>query len=65
MFEIEKYYVWKDNDHADTDGFYDYDEAYECAMKVNADEIERTCWESEESYENGNPADYFEVVWRR
>ena len=65
MYEIEKYYVWKDDDHADADGFYDYDEAYKYAIRANADEIEKTCWKTEEDYENGNPADYFEVVWRR
>ena len=32
MYEIEKYYVWKDDDHADADGFYDYDEAYKYAL---------------------------------
>ena len=64
-YEVEKYYVWSGGDHADSDGFYDFEDAYNFAMEVGADEIEKTCWHSEESYNNYEPADYFEVVWRQ
>lgn len=62
---IEKYYVWKNGDHADADGFFNYEEALSYAMEINADEIEKTIWESEYAYENREPADRFEVVWRK
>lgn len=62
---MEKYYVWKDDEHADADGFWDYEDALEFAKEIDADEIEKTCWYSEEAYENGEPADEFVVVWKR
>ena len=65
MYEIEKYYVWKDNDHADADGFFDYDDAYEYAMEINADEIEVARWKDESAYEERQPADDFKTVWRK
>ena len=34
MYEIEKYYVWKNDIHIDTDGFYDYDEATETLLII-------------------------------
>ena len=62
---MEKYYVWKDNDHADADGFFDYEDALSFAMEINADEIEKTVWYSESDYEDRKPADEFVVMWRR
>lgn len=62
---IEKYYVWKDNDHADADGFFDYSDALEFAKEIDADEIEKTCWYDEEAYEDGKPADEFVTIWRK
>ena len=65
MYEIEKYYVWKDGDRADADGFFDYDEAYDWAMEIGADEIEKTMWYKESAYEGHYPADEFKTVWER
>lgn len=65
MYEIEKYYIWKDGDHADADGFWDYDEAYEYAMEIEADEIEVARWHKESAYEGHYPADDFKTVWKR
>lgn len=65
MYEIEKYYVWKNGNHADTDGFWNYDEAYEYAMEIEADEIELARWHEESAYEKYQPADDFKTVWRR
>ena len=62
---IEKYYVWKDGDHADADGFFDYDEAYDWAMEIQADEIELARWETEEAYESRYPATEFKTVWEK
>lgn len=64
-YEVEKYYVWKNNDHADTDGFWNYDEAYKYAKSIEADEIEKTCWKTDKAYENGEPADNFITVWKK
>ena len=65
MYEIEKYYVWKDGDHADADGFWDYDEAYEYAMEIEADKIEVAMWYKESAYEGHYPADNFKTLWKR
>lgn len=65
MYEIEKYYVWKNGDHADVDGFWDYDDAYEYAIEIGADEIELTRWYKESAYEGRCPADDFKTVWKR
>ena len=65
MYEIEKYYVWKDGNHADADGFWDYGEAYEYAMEIEADEIEVARWYKESAYEGCHPADDFKTVWKR
>ena len=65
MYEIEKYYVWKNGNHADTDGFWNYDEAYEYVMEIEADEIELARWHGESAYEKYCPADDFKTVWKR
>ena len=62
---IKKYYVWKDGDHADVDGFFDYNDAYEWCMEINGDEIELARWEDNEIYESGGPAIEFKTVWKR
>lgn len=59
-----KYYIWKNGDHADADGFFDFQDAFNYAMEIGADEIEETTWYSDEAYENGEPADKFKIVWR-
>lgn len=63
--EVVKYYVWKNNDHADDDGFFDFEDALELAREIDADEIEKTIWYSEDGYENREPADKFEIAWRK
>ena len=55
--DIHKYYVWKDGEHADSDGFFDYEDAIEYAKEIDADEIEKTTWYSQLSYQNREPAD--------
>lgn len=62
---IEKYYVWSCGNRVDNDGFFDFMDAYEFAMEVGADEIEKTIWESEDAYENYEPASCFEIAWER
>ena len=64
-YDITKYYVWKNNDHADADGFWDMEEAITFAKENDCDEVEMTCWENEDSYDNREPADYFKTVWRK
>lgn len=63
--EVVKYYVWKNNDHADDDGFFNFEYALKLAREIDADEIEKTIWYSEDSYENREPADKFEIAWRK
>ena len=62
--DVYKYYVWKDGNHVDADGFYNYVDAVEYAKEIDADEIEKTYWLSEEAYKNREPADEFEIVWK-
>ena len=33
--------------------------------EIDADEIEKTIWYSEDSYENREPADEFKIAWRK
>ena len=63
--EVVKYYVWKNNNHADDDGYWNFEDALEFAKEIDADEIEKTIWYSEESYDNREPADKFEIAWRK
>ena len=58
-----KYYVWKDNDRMMD--FFDYEDAFQYAMEYDCDEIEKTVWDSEEDYQNYEPATEFETVWRK
>lgn len=62
---ICKYYVWKNNDHADTDGFFNYEEAIKYATEIDADEIENYIWKDESAYQNGEPADEIISVWKK
>lgn len=62
---IEKYYVWKNNDRICHDGFFEYEDAFEYALKNKADEIEKAIWNNKEAYNNYEPADDFVVVWEK
>ena len=62
---VVKYYVYKNGEHADADGFFDLIDAKEHALEVGADEIEETIWEDSYDYQHNNFADRFRVVWRR
>lgn len=33
--------------------------------EIDADEIEKTIWYSDEAYEDGEPADEFKIAWRK
>ena len=65
MNGVCKYYVWKDGEHADCDGFFDYLDALDFATEIDADEIEKTIWNTELAYQSREPADDFEVVWKK
>jgi len=65
MDGVCKYYVWKDGEHADADGFFDYKDALNYAIENGADEIEKTIWNTELAYQSREPADNFEVVWKK
>ena len=43
----------------------DIDEAIQYARENKCDEVEETAWDSEESYQNYEPADRFRTVWER
>lgn len=60
-----KYYVWKDNERIAEFYEYEYTEALQFALDNKADEIEKTVWDSEEKYQNREPADEFETVWKK
>lgn len=62
---MEKYYVWYENDRNDC-GYDCFEDAFNEAMNnLDATEVEKTVWNSEESYQNYEPADEFETVWKR
>ena len=65
MEEVIKYYVWKNDERFTEEAFDDIDEAIEYARENECDEVEETCWDSEEAYDNYEPADEFETVWKR
>ena len=65
MDEVIKYYVWKDNERFTEEAFDDIDEAIQYARENKCDEVEETVWDSEESYQNYEPADRFRIVWTR
>ena len=65
MDEVIKYYVWKDNERFTEEAFDDIDEAIQYARENKCDEVEETTWDSEESYQNYEPADRFRTVWER
>ena len=62
---VKKYYVFKNDEHRDFDGFFDLEEAISYAMETDSDEVELTVWNSENGYQNREPADYFKTVWKR
>lgn len=62
--DVYKYYVWKDGDHADADGFFDYQDALDYAKEIDADEIEKYFWYDEQSYKDREPADEIVSVWK-
>ena len=62
---VIKYYVWKDNERFTEEAFDDIDEAIQYARENKCDEVEETTWDSEESYQNYEPADRFITVWER
>ena len=64
MDEVIKYYVWKDNERFTEEAFDDIDEAIQYARENKCD-VEETAWDSEESYQNYEPADRFRTVWER
>lgn len=65
MEEVIKYYVWKNDERFTEEAFDDIDEAIEYARENECDEVEETCWDSEEAYDNYEPADRFKTVWSR
>lgn len=60
---MEKYQVWVGNDHSDL--FDSWEDAFNWALENNGTEIEKLIWNSEESYNNYEPADEFEPCWSR
>ena len=65
MDEVIKYYIWKDNEKFIEEAFDDIDEAIQHERAHKCDEVEETAWDSEESYQNYEPADGFRTVWER
>lgn len=65
MKEVNKYYVWKNNERFTEEAFNDIDEAISFAKENNCDEVEETVWSSEESYNNYEPADKFKTIWHK
>ena len=65
MDEVVKYYVWHNDERICDDGFYNFEDAFKYAQDYDGNEIEKTVWHSEEVYQNREPADEFETVWRR
>ena len=61
---VEKFYVWKDGDRMENE-FDEYLDALQCALDNDVDEIEKTIWNSEDAYSNGEPADNFCTAWSR
>lgn len=63
---MEKYYVWEGNTRFLDIAYDTFDDAFEIAMNNDCvTEIEKTVWNSEEAYQNYEPADEFETVWKR
>ena len=60
---VIKYYIWKDDERFTEEGFENMDEAIEYAIENKCTEVERTEWDSEEAYQNREPADRFRTVW--
>ena len=60
---VIKYYVWKGNVRFTEVAFDDIDEAIQYARENECTEVERTEWDSEEAYQNYEPADRFKTVW--
>ena len=59
-----KYYVWENNDRIcefDEDEFMD---AIKYAIEHKATDVEKTIWNTRESYNNYEPADEFIKVWQ-
>ena len=65
MYEVIKYYIWKDNEKFTEEAFDDIDEAIQHARENKCDEVEETAWDSRESYNNYEPADIIRVIWKR
>ena len=63
MEEVIKYYVWKNNERFTEEAFDDINDAITYTKENHCDEVEETVWDSEESYNNYEPADRFRVVW--
>lgn len=63
--EVVKYYVWNGDERICDDGFYDFEDALKYAQEYGGNEIEKTVWYSEEAYEDREPADEFEIAWRK
>ena len=62
---MEKYYVWYGCDRNDC-GYDCFEDAFDEVMNnSDATEIEKTIWYEEEAYQNYEPADEFETVWKR
>lgn len=62
---MEKYYVYVNGNHLDSDGFFDLRDAYNFAIENGGDEIEKMIWNEEKDYQNRCMADNYETVWRK
>ena len=65
MEEVIIYYVWKNDERFTEESFDEIDEAIEYPRENKCDEVEETACDSEESYQNYEPADRFRTVWSR
>jgi len=63
---VIKYYVLKGDEGAGSaPEFNDSKSAVDYAIKIGADEVEKHIWDSEETYNNYEPSDSQEVIWRK
>jgi len=64
-YEVERYYIYKDDEYFDSIDYSDFEDALEVARENDCDEIEMHGWEDEEDYQNRGEATVQKVVWQK